>query len=131
MIKSGNKIILSWENIGSMVNKMCRLIQRDYPNIDSIHGIKRGGLIPSVMVSHQLKLPWTYEIFPNTLVIDDICDSGETLQNYAGVYTATLYYKPHTSTFKPNIYITKYEGDAFIYFPWEREDARPIQDYKL
>lgn len=131
MIKSGNKIILSWENIGSMVNKMCQLIQRDYPNIDSIHGIKRGGLIPSVMVSHQLNLPWTHEIFPNTLVIDDISDSGETLQKYAGVYTATLYYKPHTSIFKPNIYVSKYEGDAFIYFPWERGDARPIQDYKL
>jgi hypoxanthine phosphoribosyltransferase len=131
MLKVGNKIILNWENVGSLVHKICAAILKDYPNIDSIHGIKRGGLIPSVMISHQLKLPWTYEILPNTLVVDDICDSGETLHNYAGVYTAVLYYKPHTSIFKPNIYGRIHNGDEWIIFPWENEKAKPIQDYKL
>ena len=28
-------------------------------NIDSIHGIARGGLIPAVLISHKLGLPWT------------------------------------------------------------------------
>ena len=131
MLKVGKKIILNWENVGSLVNKICATILKDYPNIDSIHGIKRGGLIPSVMISHQLGLPWTYEILPNTLVVDDICDSGETLHNYAGVYTAVLYYKPHTSIFKPNICGKTHNGDEWIIFPWESEKAKPIQDYKL
>lgn len=131
MLKVGKKIILNWENVGSLVNKICATIIKDYPNIDSIHGIKRGGLIPSVMISHQLGLPWTYEILPNTLVVDDICDSGETLHNYAGVYTAVLYYKPHTSIFKPNIYGRIHNGDEWIIYPWESEKAKPIQDYKL
>ena len=131
MLKVGNKIILNWENVGSLVNKICATIIKDYPNIDSIHGIKRGGLIPAVMISHQLNLPWTYEIFPNTLVVDDICDSGETLHNYAGVYTAVLYYKPHTSIFKPSICGKIHNGDEWIIFPWESEKAKPIQDYKL
>ena len=130
MLKVGKKIILNWENVGSLVHKICATILKDYPNIDSIHGIKRGGLIPSVMISHQLGLPWTYEILPNTLVVDDICDSGETLANYAGVYTATLYYKPHTSCFTPTIFAKEYKGDAWLYFPWENEDSKPIQDYK-
>lgn len=127
----GKKIILNWENVGSLVHKVCATILKDYPNIDSIHGIKRGGLIPAVMISHQLGLPWTYEIFPNTLVVDDICDSGETLHNYAGVYTAVLYYKPHTSIFKPNICGKIHNGDEWVIFPWESEKAKPIQDYKL
>ena len=131
MLKVGNKIILNWENVGSLVHKICATILKDYPNIDSIHGIKRGGLIPAVMISHQLNLPWTYEILPNTLVVDDICDSGETLHNYAGVYTAVLYYKPHTSIFKPNICGKIHNGDEWIIFPWESEKAKPIQDYKL
>jgi len=131
MLKVGKKIILNWENIGSLVNRICATILKDYPNIDSVHGIKRGGLIPSVMISHQLNLPWTQEIFPNTLVVDDICDSGETLHNYAGVYTAVLYYKPHTSIFKPTIYARVHNGDEWIIFPWESEKAKPIQDYKL
>ena len=131
MLKVGKKIILNWENVGSLVNKICATILKDYPNIDSIHGIKRGGLIPSVMISHQLGLPWTYEILPNTLVVDDICDSGKTLHNYAGVYTAVLYYKPQTSIFKPNICGKTHNGDEWIIFPWESEKAKPIQDYKL
>ena len=131
MLKVGKKIILNWENVGSLVHKVCATILKDYPNIDSIHGIKRGGLIPSVMISHQLGLPWTYEILPNTLVVDDICDSGETLHNYAVVYTAVLYYKPHTSIFKPNICGKTHNGDEWIIFPWESEKAKPIQDYKL
>jgi hypothetical protein len=131
MLKAGNKIILNWENVGSLVNKICATVLKDFPNIDSIHGIKRGGLIPSVIISHQLNLPWTHEIFPNTLVVDDICDSGETLTNYAGVYTAVLVYKPHTSTFKPNIYARVHSGDEWIIYPWESEKAKPIQDYKL
>jgi hypoxanthine phosphoribosyltransferase len=131
MLKTENKILLSWKDIDNLVNKICTSIIKDYPNIDSIHGIKRGGLVPSVMISHQLNLPWTYEIFPNTLVVDDICDSGETLTNYAGVYTAVLYYKPHTSTINPNIYAQVHNGDEWVFFPWESKKSKPIQDYKI
>ena len=131
MLKTKNKILLSWKDVGNLVNKICTSIIKDYPNIDSIHGIKRGGLVPSVIISHKLNLPWTYEIFPNTLVVDDICDSGETLTNYAGVYTAVLYYKPHTSTFKPNIYAQVHNEDEWVFFPWENEKSKPIQDYKI
>ena len=131
MLKINNKIFLGWKEIEGLVNILCHIIERDYPNIDSIHGIKRGGLIPSTMISHKLNLPWTYEIFPNTLVVDDICDSGETLHNYAGVYTAVLHYKPHTSIFTPNIYDKAHNGDEWLYYPWETDEAKPIQDYKL
>jgi hypoxanthine phosphoribosyltransferase len=131
MLKVNNKIFLGWAEIEGLINTICHVVERDYPNIDSIHGIKRGGLIPSVMISHKLSLPWTYEIFPNTLVVDDICDSGETLANYAGVYTAVLYHKPHTSIFTPNICAKVHKGDEWIIYPWENEDSKPIQDYKL
>jgi len=57
MLKTENKILLSWKDIDNLVNKICTSIIKDYPNIDSIHGIKRGGLVPSVMISHQLNLP--------------------------------------------------------------------------
>ena len=40
----------------------------------------------------------------NTLVVDDICDTGVTLEKGPGVYTAVLHYKPHTSCFQPTIW---------------------------
>jgi hypoxanthine phosphoribosyltransferase len=128
-LKIENKIYLSWDDISQLVDILCEKIITEQPNIDSVFGLKRGGLIPAVMVSHKLGLPWSDVMLPNTLVIDDICDTGVTLKNTVGVYTAVLHHKPHTSCYKPNIYAQIHKGDEFIYYPWERKDAEPIQDY--
>ena len=55
---------------------------------------------------------------------------GETLKNAPGVYHAVLHYKPHTSCVAPTIW-AKEVGDEWIVYPWERDDSRTIQDYKL
>jgi hypoxanthine phosphoribosyltransferase len=68
-------------------------------------------------------------MYPNTLVVDDICDTGVTLKNTVGCYTAVLHYKPHTSCYIPHLWAHVHEGDEFIYYPWERKDALPIADY--
>jgi len=124
-----NKIILSWIDTNELVDTLCEKIKLDLPNIDSVHGIPRGGLIPAVLISHKLGLPYVGAVGPNTLVVDDICDSGVTLDKGPGVYTAVLHYKPHTSCFKPNVWATKHEGDEWLIYPWETKDSKPIQDY--
>jgi hypoxanthine phosphoribosyltransferase len=128
-LKLGNKIHLSWGDVSDLVNTLCEKIITEQPNIDSVFGLKRGGLIPAVMVSHKLGLPWSDVMLPNTLVIDDICDTGVTLKNTVGVYTAVLHYKPHTSCYKPNIYAQIHKGDEWLIYPWEKQDSEPIQDY--
>jgi uncharacterized protein len=128
-LKIANKIYLSWDDVQELVSKLCEKIITEQPNIDSVFGLKRGGLIPAVMVSHKLGLPWSDVMYPNTLVIDDIADTGKTLKNTVGCYTATLHYKPHTSCFKPTIYAELHEGDEWVIYPWERNDSEPIQDY--
>jgi hypoxanthine phosphoribosyltransferase len=128
-LKVNNKIYLSWDDTIDLVDKLCEKIITEQPNIDSVFGLKRGGLIPAVMVSHKLGLPWSDVMLPNTLVIDDICDSGETLKNCIGGYTAVLHYKPHTSCFRPNIYAQIHEGDEWVIYPWEKKDSEAIQDY--
>ena len=128
-LKIDNKIYLSWDDISQLVDTLCEKIITEQPNIDSVFGLKRGGLIPAVMVSHKLGLPWSDVMLPNTLVVDDICDTGVTLKNTIGVYNAVLHYKPHTSCCVPNIYATLHEGDEWIIYPWERKDSEQIQDY--
>jgi hypoxanthine phosphoribosyltransferase len=128
-LKVGNKIYLSWDDTINLVDKLCEKIITEQPHIDSVFGLKRGGLIPAVMVSHKLGLPWSDVMLPNTLVVDDICDTGLTLKNCIGGYTAVLHYKPHTSCYVPNIYSTIHEGDEWIIYPWERKDSETIQDY--
>jgi len=129
-LKIANKIYLSWDDIDDLVNKLCLQIQDSKLSINSVMGIKRGGLIPAVMVSHRLNIPYVESINANTLVIDDICDTGETLKALVqGVPTAVLHYKPHTSVFTPSIFAEVHKGDEWLIYPWERRDSEAIQDY--
>ena len=128
-LKADNKIFLCWDDIDKAVNNLCDKIRHDLMNIDSVHGIPRGGLIPAVLISHKLGLPYVGAVGPNTLVVDDICDSGVTLEKGPGVYTAVLHYKPHTSCFQPTIWSETHDGDEWLIYPWETKDSDPIQDY--
>ena len=128
-LKIVNKIYLSWDDISQLVDTLCEKIITEQPNIDSVFGLKRGGLIPAVMISHKLGLPWSDVMLPNTLVIDDICDTGDTLNMLQTPLTAVLHYKP-TAVFTPDFY-AKEVGTEWIVYPWERKDSQPIQDYKI
>ena len=128
-VKTDQKTYLSWDDVEKSVNNLCDKIRFDQPNIDSVHGIARGGLIPAVLISHKLGLPYVQAVGKNTLVVDDICDTGVTLEKGPGVYTAVLHYKPHTSCFQPTMWSEIHEGNEWLIYPWETKDSLPIQDY--
>ena len=122
-----SKVYLEWSEIHECVNILCSKIINDYPNIDSVMGLPRGGLIPAVLISHQLDIPYVIHPGKNTLVVDDINDTGETLSKAPGAYWAVLHHKS-TSKFQHNFY-AKEVGEQWVVYPWEREDSEPIQDY--
>lgn len=126
-LKIGNKMYLSWDDINVLVEDLCNTIATSGVQVKSIAGIKRGGLIPAVMVSHKLNIPYVDRINKDTLVVDDICDTGETLKKSIAMYTATLHYKP-TAGFTPDFY-AKEVGTEWIVYPWERKDSDAVQDY--
>ena len=126
-LKIGNKVFVYWDDISILVDELCSTIISSGVQIKSITGIERGGLIPAVMISHKLNIPYVNKINKDTLVVDDICDSGETLKNTIAGYTATLHYKK-TASFTPDFY-SKEVGDEWIVNPWERNDSDTIQDY--
>ena len=124
---TSKKIYIEWSEVHELVNILCERIPIDAPLADSIHGLPRGGLIPAVIISHQLDMPYIDTINKNTLVIDDICDTGKTLNESPGWMHAVLHYKP-TANFTP-ICWGKEIGKEWIVYPWEREDSETIQDY--
>ena len=138
-----NKHILNWEDIDNLIEKLCKKILNSKLEIKDIWGLPRGGSIPAVMVSHKLNIPITKgTISPTTLIIDDICDSGITLADFYETYqdefsfpfylkTAVLHYKSHTSVFEPTLYANQWSSNDWIIYPWEREDSKSIQDYKI
>ena len=143
-----NKHYIDWNEINDLVFRLFHKIITNSSlfndlEIENIYGLPRGGLIPAVMLSHQLGIPMAKgDIGPDTLIVDDICDSGETLdklvKKYQTLYsfpfnlkTAVLHYKPHTSCFEPTFYSEKWNKDVWLVYPWEKEDSETIQDYKV
>jgi len=114
-----------------------------------IVGISRGGLIPGVMISHKLNIPFkpvhaSTRDFPHwenylpksndskVLIVDDICDSGETferLSNYikdninheCDVRFSALWWN-NECDFEPHYYtrdLAKDSEPVWIFFPHE------------
>ena len=127
------KIFLSWKEIDDAVESIAYRIKTSGINITSITGLPRGGLIPAVLLSHKMKIPFHIEtpLTGNILIVDDICDSGETLKKFKHekrIYTATIHYK-QTALVEPDFWYSLVQKGDWIVYPWEREDAEAIQDY--
>ena len=124
-----HKVYLTWKEVDTLVTILKNKVLDKLPEIGSVMGIARGGLIPAVMLSHKLGVPYTNLIDPNTLVVDDICDSGNTIKEAPGLYTATLHYK-ESAIVKPTIYASLLVNESqWISYPWENDDSEMIQDY--
>ena len=146
-------ITMSWDDVEKAVTALATTLEREFVP-DMIVGIARGGLIPAVRLSHLLgdkllrmihikfykgvnlrrerpglladvgKLP------KKVLIVDDVADTGETLEfvlkhvrakGAKEVKVATVAYKPK-SCVKPDYYV--FETDKWIVFPWEE---MPVQ----
>lgn len=146
----------SYDEIHNACISIASDIKKHYSGVETIIGITRGGLIPATIISHLLDkplFPLSYSskagkgdnknhdneipLFTNVgskvLIVDDICDSGRTLnevqyqlnkQNIETV-TAVLYYKDHPNqVIVPDMYwrmVT--ENDGWIVFPFERPEV--------
>ena len=128
-----SKIFVSWDEIDELVNILAIKVSIKCPEVTSIIGLPRGGLVPAVMLSHRLGLPLTQEISSTTLIVDDICDSGETFaklyEKYPNAIFSCLHFKPHTSKFSPNIWVKEWNSDDWAVYPWEKRDSKTKQDY--
>ena len=89
------KLWYKWDDMRRDVSTLCREIALDKFDPQVIVGLSRGGLTPGVMMSHWLQKPFkpirtSLRDFPEwedylprktderVLIVDDICDSGET-----------------------------------------------------
>ena len=129
---TSKKVYLEWSDIHELVNIICETVKNDFPHIDTVFGLKRGGYIPAVMISHQLGLEYVNEdeVHYDTLVVDDICDSGNTLEKIKKTYNKcrilTLLTKESASV-QPDIYGRTTECEWAI-FPWEAYGALEKRD---
>lgn len=120
-----NKIFYKWETLDRDCQYIASRIKPIKFNFKNIYGVPRGGLIIAVVLSHLLSLPIILErknITKNTLIVDDINDTGDTLRrllrNRKYGTIATLWVTP-TSKILSDYAVRLKEDKDWIVFPFE------------
>ena len=118
-------INFSWKSFDSAV-KLAVSKYKDQKFV-GIYGIPRGGLCLAVALSHHLKIPLLDSAQDNCLIVDDIYDSGKTLEKYKNYKNATYFVlisKKSPTWF--DSYITM-NNKEWIIFAWE-DSSKALKD---
>lgn len=132
-----NRIVLTWEQIDDACGRLARLLRNPKPS--AIVAVLRGGLVPATILSYALGAPIvdvvdprrssTYRPGRDLLVVDDVCDTGATLEHLRSYFPnarfAALYTKPigeALCSFVVHPFIIPVPQDTWITFPWSPND---------
>jgi GTP cyclohydrolase IA len=111
-----------------LVTNVCRMFPRAAgERFEFVYGVPTGGSVVAPFVveafDYNLQIVSEVPLFAhNTLVIDDVCDTGKTLERYlaAGATCAVLVRSRPIAETRPEIIAayTKYDLE-YVVFPWE------------
>ena len=101
------------KSVEHIANK-CKFLE-----FSGIYGVPRGGLCLAVALSHKLKIKLISEPIKNSLIVDDIYETGITLNTFKDIEGAMFYVL--FSKIKPIWWHTVHisEKKEWIVFPWE------------
>ena len=108
---------LTWsefdESVEYIANK-CKFL-----DFSGIYGVPRGGLCLAVALSHKLKINLISEPIKNSLIVDDIYETGITLKKFKDIEGATFFvlFSKVNPTWWNTVNISK--KSEWIVFPWE------------
>lgn len=142
------KKYISYDQYDRLIYKFTDLLQTVKPDV--ILAIPRGGLAIGLHVSHYLECKYLLTLKINNefakllsqlkglklLIVDDVCDSGETLKNniislhnckITDIITATLHVKPRRSI-TPDFFVEEVPNDCWLVYPWEFDNI-PNKEY--
>lgn len=145
-------LVLSWRDVEKYCNKIVEEVKKSEVVYDTVLCISRGGLIPGAMISYILGAVNVVSVsvqtrdgeedtynkpfipyYANVLVVDDINDSGKTLELVKellndsdvkeegdGIIEYCSLVKKEQSKFKKGIYGYNTDSLAWVVFPWDK-----------
>lgn len=125
---------VEWDAVESWIWRIVNQIDKSGKQYDTIYGVRRGGWVPAVMLSHQLAVDARSmekdELLPadkRVLVVDEIYDSGKTIAEIASrnphADFAVLIHKAGLPLL--NYYGRMVDTNEWFEFPWERKVNGP------
>ena len=123
---------VTWKEVESAVGFFADTYNTQNLDCELILGIPRGGLVLSTMLSYRLDLPLHIAGEPirdsKALVVDDIADTGKTLErvlkNLSHSTVFTMHYHQQ-STIEPHTWLYE-KKDEWIVYPWEGDIKNSI-----
>ena len=101
------------KSVEHIANK-CEFLQ-----FSGIYGVPRGGLCLAVALSHKLKINLISEPVKNSLIVDDVYETGITLNTFKDIEGAMFFvlFSKIKPTWWNTVFISK--KSQWIVFPWE------------
>ena len=107
----------SWNEFDKSVEQIankCKFLE-----FSGIYGVPRGGLCLAVALSHKLKINLLSGPMKNSLIVDDVYETGITLKNFKNIEGAMFFvlFSKMRPTWWNSVHISK--KNEWIVFPWE------------
>jgi len=120
------KRYVKWAEVDQFVREVSKKYEES--GFDGVYGLPRGGLVFATMLSHRMNLPLLMAPTKHCLIVDDICDSGESLVHYVKNSSnpedksenaiCTMFSAESQTDVVPDFYMLQSYGN-WVVFPWE------------
>ena len=96
------------------IGEKCKSIE-----FSGIYGVPRGGLCLAVALSHKLKINLISKPLKNSLIVDDVYETGITLNKFKNIEGAMFFvlFSKVVPTWWNTVHLSKTK--EWIVFPWE------------
>jgi len=122
------RIIYTWDDFDRDCEYLARELKQYEPY--TIFGVPRGGLVVAVRLSHLTGMKLTQSVEKNTVIVDDICQTGNTLNNVTYFLGPKIDYKASATLWivqeeyaRPDHWIRIKSKKNWVQFPWETKES--------
>ncbi len=92
-------------------------------NFSGIYGVPRGGLCLAVALSHKLNINLISQPMKNSLIVDDVYETGQTLSPFKNIQGAMFFvlFSKKEPTWWNTVNLS--QDKEWIVFPWEKKTS--------
>ena len=103
-----------FDNAVKHIASKCKFLE-----FSGVYGVPRGGLCLAVALSHELKINLISEPKKNSLIVDDVYETGNTLNTFKHIEGAMFFvlFSKSKPKWWNSVFISK--KSEWIVFPWE------------
>ena len=107
----------TWSEFDKSVEEIAE--KCSFKDFSGIYGVPRGGLCLAVALSHKLKIELISKPKKNSLIVDDVYETGLTLTTFKDIEGAVFFvlFSKIKPTWWNTVFISK--KSQWIVFPWE------------